>query len=269
MLARAVLAAGDTAKHDMIALDRAALDVTNAAAVRSALRACAPDAVVHCAAYTRVDDAEAEARDAMAVNAVATSYLADAADECGAALVYPSSDYVFDGRTTSPYSPDDAVAPLSAYGQSKLAGEREAGRAARHYIVRTSWLYGAHGRNFVSTMLRLARAGQPLRVVGDQRGSPTWTADLAAMMLALLERGAPSGTWHATNAGDTTWFGFARAIFDEAGIDADLSETTSTDYAQRATRPRYSVLDCTATYAITGQARHWRDALRAALPELS
>ncbi|HEX6693551.1 MAG TPA: dTDP-4-dehydrorhamnose reductase [Longimicrobiales bacterium] len=269
MLAHDLMAAAARQGEDVIAFDHGALDVTDADAVATALGGAAPDVIAHCAAYTRVDDAEDSEESANLVNGRGTLHVARAAKACGALFIYPSTDYVFDGSSAIPYGVDVATSPLNAYGRSKLQGEHAAAAAGRFMVVRTSWLYGSHGRNFVRTMLDRGRAGAPLRVVDDQRGSPTWTVDLAAMILGLVRRDAPSGIYHATNAGDTTWYGFARSIFDVAGITADLQPVSSSEYPQRALRPAYSVLDCTRTYSVTGPARHWRDALTAALPGLS
>ena len=269
MLAHAVAMVGTAGGHEIASLDRDALDVTDVSQVLRVISALRPHAIMHCAAYTRVDDAEDEPEMAELVNAAATRNVADAAREVGAVLVYPSTDYVFDGGASAPYGPDYPTAPLGAYGLSKLHGEQAARTADRHLVVRTSWLYGQGGRNFVSTMLTLGRKGAALRVVDDQRGAPTWTVDLARMMFGLVDAGAAPGTYHATNAGETTWYDFACAIFGSAGIDADVTPVTSNEYPQKAARPRYSVLDCTTTYAIAGAAPHWRDALEAALPTLT
>ncbi len=270
MLARAVIAAATRGGHEVRPFDRATLDITDAARVLDTVGACDPDAVIHCAAYTRVDDAERECDNAFAVNAHATRIVADAAFASNAVFVYPSTDYVFDGRAHSPYAVDSPTAPLNCYGRSKLAGEAEAAHAGDHLVVRTSWLYGAGGTSFVRTMLERARAGAPLRVVDDQRGSPTWTSDLALTMLSLLERRAPGGVYHATSSGDTTWFGFASAIFEIAGIhNVDLSPSPSAEYVRPAQRPSYSVLDCSKTAAITGPMPHWRDSLTRALVEFA
>jgi dTDP-4-dehydrorhamnose reductase len=269
MLAHDIIAGATGQGADVVAWDRSALDVTDAKAVAAAVRDAAPDVIVHCAAYTRVDDAEDSEHAANLVNGDGTMHVARAADASGALLVYPSTDYVFDGRAVAPYDVDASPAPLNAYGRSKHSGEHAAREARRFMVVRTSWLYGAHGRNFVRTMLERGRAGAPLRVVADQRGAPTWTADLAAMILGLVRGNAPSGIYHATNAGDTTWYEFARAIFDAAGITPDLRAVSSSEYPQRALRPAYSVLDCARTYSIAGPAPHWRDALTTAMPGLS
>lgn len=262
MLARAVLSELSDRGHSVVPLDRAALDVTDGSAVEAAVMEARPDAVVQCAAYTRVDDAETEEAQALAVNAHSTAHVARACRLAGARLVYPSTDYVFDGAASEPIPPDAPTSPINAYGRTKLAGERAAAEADA-LVVRTSWLYGAGGRHFVGTMVDLARAGRPLRVVTDQRGAPTWTGSLAAMIATLLERRAPAGVYHATNAGDATWLELARAALELAGVEADIGPATSAEFVRPAARPAWSVLDCTRTYALTGPAPHWRDALAA------
>lgn len=260
MLARALISTLNGGGHDVAALARADLDVTDGAAVAAAVARTRPDAVIQCAAYTRVDDAEREEADAMRVNAHATAHLAAACMDHGARLVYPSSDYVFDGTASEPYPVDAPTSPINAYGRSKLAGEIAAA-AADALVVRTSWLYGAGGRNFVGTIAARAREGMPLRVVDDQRGAPTSTRSLARMIMLLLERAAPTGIWHATNTGDTTWYGLAREATSAAGIEADITPVASAEFPQVARRPAYSVLDCTRTYALAGAAPSWQDAL--------
>jgi dTDP-4-dehydrorhamnose reductase len=261
MLARAIAAEARSRGHDVLPLDRASLDTTDERAVRAVLTQAGPDAVIQCAAYTRVDDAEADEGSAHRVNAGGAAIVARAAADVGARLVYPGTDYVFDGRASVPYPPDAPALPVNAYGRSKLAGEGAVLAAADALVVRTSWLYGPGGRSFVRTILARARAGAPLRVVDDQRGSPTASPDLAVMILALLEARAPTGTYHATNRGETTWYGLACAALELAGIQADVTPCTSAESPQVASRPAYSVLDCSATYAITGQAPEWREGL--------
>lgn len=246
------------ARHD--------LDVTHEADVRAAVQRERPLAVIQCAAYTRVDDAERAEAAAHDVNARGAGIVARACAELGVRFVYPSTDYVFDGSATTPYRPDAPVAPLNAYGRSKLAGERAAA-AADALIVRTSWLYGPRGSSFVRTVLARVRDGIELRVVDDQRGSPTYTLDLADTILLLLERAAPAGVYHATNAGDTTWFGLATAIAAGAGERARITPVASSEFPLPACRPRYSVLDCTGTHDIAGPLPHWRAALQRAIEQ--
>jgi dTDP-4-dehydrorhamnose reductase len=265
MLATALLAEITARGHVALPFTRAALDITDAAAVGKVLSSARPDVVVQCAAYTRVDDAEHEESRALDVNAHGTANVARACAAIGARFVYPGTDYVFAGDASVPYPPDAPTAPINAYGRTKLAGEAAARAAGDALVVRTSWLYGPGGRNFVGTVLRRARMGEPLRVVDDQHGAPTSTLDLAAMIVALLERGAPSGTYHATSRGDTTWYGLACAALELAGLAADITPCATADMPRPARRPAYSVLDCSTTYAVVGAAPHWRDALATAL----
>jgi dTDP-4-dehydrorhamnose reductase len=264
MLAQAVTSQVRQRGHTVVLADRAQLDVTDAKAVAHFITREHPDAVIQCAAYTRVDAAEREEVQALAVNAGGTAHVASACSSINACLLYPSSDYVFDGSAQRAYRPDDTTHPLNVYGSSKLAGEEAARIADRHLIVRTSWLYGAGGRNFVRTILERARAKEPLRVVDDQIGSPTWTQDLAGTLITLLELNAPAGVYHACNRGETTWYGLACAALELAGLETSIT-ATKTDAARRPLRPAYSVLDCSATEAITAPLPHWRDALALAL----
>lgn len=249
------------------------LDITDATAVRTAVaaEAAAGDlVVVNAAAWTDVDGAEAKEDEAYAVNATAPAYLATACAQVGAPLVHVSTDYVFAGdRPVSgpPYAPDDPTGPRTAYGRTKLAGEvavRELLPDAS-WVVRTAWVYGP-GRNFVATMARLAGERETVEVVDDQRGSPTWSRDLAAGVLDLLERRPAPGTYHATGGGETTWYGLARETFALLGLDPErVRPTTSAAYRQVAPRPAYSVLDG-AAWAAAGlpALRDWREALAAA-----
>lgn len=228
-----------------------------------------PTLVINCAAYTKVDLAEKERERAHAANGVGPAVVADACGGRGAALVHFSTDYVFDGTLRRPLRPEDPVGPQSAYGESKLVGERNIRKLnpPGWLIVRTAWLYGPNGPNFVQTMLNVARAGKPLRVVNDQVGGPTYTFDLAAATLDLLDHGA-SGIWHVSNAGQTTWFDFARAIFEEWGLAPDLQPSSSAEWKRTkpdsATRPAYSVFDLGPLEKLLGRPmRPWRDALRA------
>lgn len=242
------------------------------------VRRIAPDVVVNAVAYTAVDRAESEPDAAFRVNALAPAAIAQACAATDALLLHYSTDYVFDGSASRPYREDDATAPLGVYGASKLAGE-DAIRAsgARHAILRTAWVYAAHGRNFLHTMLRLARERDELRVVGDQVGAPTsaaWIADASARIVA---RGVPaSGTWHLVAAGETSWHGFAEAIMDEAlaaGLLASRPRVlpiTTGEYPTPARRPAYSVLDTTRLCRDFGiAAPDWRDGLHAVIEELA
>jgi dTDP-4-dehydrorhamnose reductase len=264
MLAHACTERARSRGHDVMPYDRAALDVTDAHAVHTTILQAQPDAVLQCAAYTRVDAAEDDEIAAHEVNARATALVSKACAEAGARLVYPSTDYVFDGRSAQPYLPNAQTGPLNAYGRTKLAGEVQAAHADA-LIVRTSWLYGPHGRNFVRTIITRARAGEPLRVVNDQRGAPTFTFDLADAILRLLEQQAPPGIFHVTNSGDTTWYELALAATVAAGVHTDIAPVSASELPTPARRPAYSVLDCTATEGFTGALPHWRDALERAV----
>ena len=228
-----------------------------------------PTLLINCAAYTKVDLAEKEPEAAIAVNGHAPRMLADLCRRFGTTLIHFSTDYVFDGSSRRPWHVDDPVNPQSAYGRSKLLGEQSIQQNPPHrwLILRTAWLYGPGGPNFVQTMLNVARAGKPLKVVNDQVGSPTYTHDLAAATLDLLDRGA-HGVYHVTNSGQTTWFDFASAIFEQWGLNPDLKPTTSSEWKatkpDSATRPAYSVLDLTPVEDLLARPmRSWRDALRA------
>jgi dTDP-4-dehydrorhamnose reductase len=242
MLGQDVVEVAGAAGHDVVALARTDLDVTDAAACRAALDGA--DVVVNCAAYTAVDDAETHEAEAFAVNAVGAANLARAAAEGGARLVHPSTDYVFAGDAHAPYAEDAPVAPRSAYGRTKAAGEW-AVRAASpdHLVLRTAWLYGAGGGNFPRTIVRVARERGAVDVVDDQRGQPTWTRDVADLAVRLVAAEAPGGVYHATSSGDATWFDFARAAVGSAGLDPGIVRpTTSEAFVRPAPRPAYSVL---------------------------
>lgn len=252
--------------RDVTALSRSDLDITDAAAVAEATQGF--DVIINTAAYTRVDDAETDEAAALAINGTAVGHLARAAASHGATLVHFSTDYVFDGEGTSPYGEYDAIGPRSAYGRTKAHGERLALEANgdRTHIIRTAWLYGEHGSSFPATMLRLAGERDTLRVVDDQVGQPTWTADLAAQTVALLDSGIPEGIWHGTNSGHGSWFDFARAVFENAGLDPErVTPTDSSQFARPAPRPAYSVLGHDG-WAAAGlkPLRDWRQALSAA-----
>lgn len=266
LLGRAVVDRLRLRGDEVVALTRAGLDVTDEAAARACLESERPDAVVHCAAYTAVDRAEAEADAAFRVNADAARIVARACQRFDALFVYPSTDYVFAGDASRPYRPDDEVDPINAYGRSKAAGERAAREAGRALIVRTSWLYGGGGGNFVDTILRLARERGELTVVDDQWGRPTWCDALATTLAELITAGAV-GTFHATDGGEAvTWHGLAAEILARSGVQATL-ERGSTHALQRAApRPRYSVLDCEATERLLGRPMpDWKESLQAYL----
>ena len=246
--------------------DLPSLDIGDEAAVRTAVAAIGPDIVFNAAAYTAVDKAESDEAAAHAVNATAVGILARAASGSGARLVSVSTDFVFDGLGGTPYAPESPANPLSAYGRTKLAGERLAGRDA--LIVRTAWLYAPTGPNFVRTMLRLMRERPEIRVVADQIGTPTWAPGLARALWTLAAAGV-SGIHHYTDAGTASWYDFAVAIQEEAVAAGVLRDAVpvipiaTRDFPTPARRPGYSVLDKSATYAALGApAPHWRVNLR-------
>jgi dTDP-4-dehydrorhamnose reductase len=251
--------------------DRHALDVCDPRAVTRVLTAAAPSVVVNCAAYTAVDAAETDEATATAVNGVAPGLLARWCAENGARLIHMSTDYVFAGDATRPYEVDEPPSPHTAYGRSKAAGEA-AVRAAGgdSHVVRTAWLYGAAGPNFVRTIARLARQRDTFDVVDDQRGSPTWSWQLAAALRALAVADVAPGIWHCCSEGETTWHGFAAAILAELGLDpARVHPTTTASFPRPAPRPAYSVLSTRAwQQAGLPALPHWRDALHEAMVTL-
>jgi dTDP-4-dehydrorhamnose reductase len=265
MLGQAVTHVFTEEQYDVLPFAKSALDITNAAAVREALRTSTPNVVINCAAYTRVDDAEKEKEQAYRINGIAATQLARSCKEAGARYLYPSTDYVFDGKALEPYTPDSKPMPLNVYGRSKLAGEQGAREAGDYLVVRTSWLYGAGSRNFVRTIADRVREGKPLRVVADQRGAPTWAYDLARVFAGLLEHGAPRGTYHATNSGSTTWYDLAVEIARRLGADVAIQPCTTAEYGALAPRPAFSVLNCSRTEQFIGPIRDWQSALQVAL----
>ena len=237
------------------------MDITSPAAVRKVLLTLKPHVVINAMAYTDVDGSEKRPEPAFRVNGEAVKHLAEVTAEIGAKLVHISSDYVFDGTKGSPYLEEDPTSPLSIYGKSKLSGEENARLNPDHLVVRTQWLYGLHGRNFVETMLRLAQEKKELDVVNDQIGSPTWTVSLARALKALIEKDC-RGIYHAVNSGSCSWFDFAAAIFAEKGVDIRLQPIASRELDRPAPRPLFSVLDCGKLLRDTGlNMEGWRDAL--------
>lgn len=231
------------AGRDVTALGHADLDISDHDAVLAAV--AGHDVILNAAAYTRVDDAESDEGSAYAINATGVENLARAAAATQARLITISTDYVFKGDARRPYAEEAPHDPINAYGRSKAAGERLAFAAhpGGTTIVRTAWLYGAGGSNFISTILRLARSGQTIGVVSDQIGQPTWTHDLAAQIVALLDADAPAGVYHGTSSGSTTWYELARSALELAGLDPEqITPTVSADTPRPAPRPAYSVL---------------------------
>jgi dTDP-4-dehydrorhamnose reductase len=244
MLGTDVAAAGIAAGHEVFALSRAQLDITDAEAVADAIEDAGPDAVINCAAYTNVDGAEDDQETAAEINAVAPGNVAKAANKIGAWTVHVSSDYVFDGTKTSPYVESDPTRPQSVYGATKLLGERAIfqNARARHTIVRTSWLFGNAGPCFPATILRLASERDTLKVVDDQIGCPTFTGHLAPVLVSLATVNCIPGMLHVAAAEECSWFEFALETLAGAGLQTTVEACTTDEFPRPAQRPAYSVL---------------------------
>jgi dTDP-4-dehydrorhamnose reductase len=265
MLGRDVVAACAARGAEVAPLAHAELDITDGPAVDAAIAAERPDAVVNCAAWTDVDGAEDHEAEATRLNSEAAGIVAAAAAEVGARVLHPSSDYVFDGAKGSPYVESDHTNALSAYGRSKLAGETSVAVAnPKHFVVRSSWLFGIAGRNFVDTMLQLAAQQPEVLVVSDQVGCPTYTAHLAAAIARLIE-GESYGIHHLAASGSCSWYEFAQEIFDQTGLECRVMAATTEMLARKAPRPAYSVLASERSDAI--ELPSWRDGLREYLGE--
>ncbi|MFD2331436.1 dTDP-4-dehydrorhamnose reductase [Cohnella sp. GCM10020058] len=255
-----------TDKLNIVGLDRNQLDVTDLGMCRRAMVAYCPYAIIHAGAYTAVDKAEIESDEAYKINAIGTRNLAVASREAGSKLCYISTDYVFDGKGDKPYNEYDKTNPQSVYGKSKLAGELLLQSLSQSYfIVRTSWVYGQYGNNFVKTMLKLAQEKNSLTVVNDQIGSPTYTWDLSRFLIELVQTEA-YGVYHASNVGECSWFEFAEAIFEESQNKIKLTSCTTEEFPRPAHRPRYSVMDHSAIRQNGfNDLPHWRSALKSFL----
>ena len=259
MLGRDVVEALSARGHTPFALTHAELDITDPRAVESTIAELLPTIVINCAAWTDVDRAEANEPAAMRVNDTAAGVLAATADEHGATVLYVSSDYVFDGRKGAPYVESDLPAAISAYGRSKQAGETSVATAnPRHFIVRSSWLFGLGGPNFVETMLRVGSEQPEVLVVSDQVGCPTYTGHLA-QAIALLIEGDDYGIHHIAGGGECSWFEYAQEIFDQEGMDTHVMAGTTEMLARPAPRPAYSVLASERPDPVT--LPHWREGL--------
>jgi dTDP-4-dehydrorhamnose reductase len=267
MLGRDVVLAAGNAGHDVVGFGHTELDITDATTLAGKFELERPDVVINCAAWTDVDGAEEAEEEATAVNGTAAGNVAAAAAEVGASAVYVSSDYVFDGSKGAPYVETDQTAPLSAYGRSKLAGE-EATAAAnkRHFVVRSSWLFGIGGSNFVETMLRLASTQNEVLVVRDQTGSPTYTWHLAYGIVRLIE-GIEFGIHHMAAGGSCSWYDFAREIFEQAKVECLVLSATTDMLGRPAPRPPFSALESQREHAI--ELPPWRDGLSAYLSQRS
>ena len=257
------------ADFDVTAATRQDLDITDRDQVTRAVSG--QDVIVNAAAYTKVDDAESHQSDAFRINAEGPAHLAEAAKAEGARLIHVSTDYVFDGKATTPYREDTPRNPVSVYGRSKAAGEEgiEENYPEGSLIVRTAWLYGQHGPNFPATMLKAAATADTLQVVTDQMGQPTWSRDVALMIRSLIDHDIPAGVFHATNSGQASWWDFAREVFSLAGLDPErIQPTTSEHFPRPAARPAWSVLghDHWAEVGLP-LPRPWGEALREAFPQ--
>jgi dTDP-4-dehydrorhamnose reductase len=243
MLGRAVVEAAARLGHDVRGASRADLDITDAGAVRDAVLGSRAQAVVNCAAYTDVDGAEADWVNAEAVNCTGAGNVAAAAAKAGASIVHVSTDYVFDGSKREPWLESDATGPLGVYGETKLGGEHAVAAAtARHAIVRTAWLFGSGGKNFVDTMLALGAQRDEVAVVTDQIGCPTWTGHLAEALVELAERPDETGIHHIAGAGSCSWNELALEVFERAGVECRVRPASSDEFPRQARRPAYSVL---------------------------
>lgn len=251
------------ARHQVRGVDIEDVDITDPRAVHEEMLRWTPAVVINAAAYTDVDGSESDPDTAFRINADGVENIAAACRECGVRLYHISTDYVFDGRKDSPYTVEDSPCPLGIYGQSKWEGEKKALKElAQLCIVRTAWLYGRAGKNFVKAILHQAEDKQEIKVVADQMGSPTYTKDLAGALLALAERGL-RGIYHVTNSGFCTWHGFAERILEITGKrHITVKPITTAELNRRAPRPGYSVMDCSKYMRNTGQSlRHWALAL--------
>ena len=265
MLGQDVVRAAEFVNHEVVGYARAGLDVTDPRVVRRVMEAERPDAVVNCAAWTDVDGAEESEAEASEVNGVGAGIVAAEAAGVGAVVVHPSTDYVFDGASRRPYIESDAPSPIQAYGRSKLAGEIEVAAAAeRHFIVRSSWLFGAGGDNFVETMLKLAGDLQQIVVVRDQVGSPTYTGHLADAIVRLLD-GDAFGIHHIAGSDQCSWYEFAVEIFRQSGVGVRVLSCTSEEFPRPAARPAYSVLGTELDYPIV--LPDWQEGLASYLRE--
>ena len=265
MLGRDVMFAAGNAGHQVIGFGHSELDVADEAAAKARIEAERPDVLINCAAWTDVDGAEEHEQEATRINGGGAGNLAAAAAAVGASVVYVGSDYVFDGSKGAPYVETDQTAPLSAYGRSKLAGE-EATRGAnkRHFIVRSAWLFGTGGGNFVETMLRLAADHGEVLVVRDQVGSPTYTWHLAYGIVRLIE-GVEYGIHHMAAAGACSWYEFAREIFEQANVECQVMSATTEMLGRPAPRPAYSALASQREHPI--ELPSWQDGLAAYLAQ--
>ncbi len=268
-LGKDVVLVGAQKGHHILACTRYELDITNQLQCEEVITSTKPDVIIHCAAYTAVDAAETDEDGAYLVNAVGSRNIAVAAEKIGAKVCYISTDYVFDGKSSLPYREYDNTNPQTVYGKSKRAGEHLVqSLSSKYFIVRTSWVYGVQGNNFVKTMLKLGMEKPSLQVVHDQIGSPTYTVDLAHFLERLIKTEA-YGIYHASNTGSCSWFEFAQAIFDEAGLKPELLPCSTDKFTRPAPRPSNSVMEHLSirTNGLE-DLRPWREALHEFVPYL-
>ncbi|MCP8617497.1 dTDP-4-dehydrorhamnose reductase [Salirhabdus salicampi] len=256
-------------EYEVYGFTRQELDITNDEEVFNTFRSIRPDAVIHCAAYTKVDHAEEDPDTAYLVNAIGSRNIAAASEKVKAKLVYVSTDYVFNGESEKPYHEFEETSPLGVYGKSKLAGETFVRNLhSQFFIVRTSWVFGVNGQNFVKTMMELAKKMDELKVVEDQVGSPTYTQDLARNIIEMVQT-EKYGTYHVSNSGQCSWFEFASEIFNQIGSDIKVNPCTTEEFPRPAPRPKNSVFDHMALRLNQfAEMPHWRDALTRFLQEL-
>jgi dTDP-4-dehydrorhamnose reductase len=273
MLGRDMMGAARSAGHNVSGADIPDIDLTKPESIRSCVAAAGPQAIINCAAYTAVDACETDRVRAFAVNASGAGLLAGAAERCGALFVHFSTDYVFDGTKTRPYLESDPVHPLSEYGRTKLEGERLVRKnCKRSFIFRIAWLYGKNGHNFVKTIRTLAEknisTGTPLRVVNDQFGTPTWTADVCRQTLRMISTRRHFGLYHCTSEGECSWYDFAREIVRASGIPVTVAPCTTAAFPRPAPRPKYSVLENSLLKKLgLNMMPHWKDGFREFLKE--
>ncbi|SHE83235.1 dTDP-4-dehydrorhamnose reductase [Alkalibacter saccharofermentans] len=258
----------DSEGKDYLGTDRESLDITNIEQVKRVISDYNPDAVIHCAAYTSVDKAEDEKELCYSVNVLGTKYVAEACKEINAKMVYISTDYVFDGEGDKPFEVTDKPNPINYYGQTKYEGELEVQKSLdKYFVVRISWVFGSNGNNFVKTMLRLGKERDEISVVADQIGSPTYTPDLAKLLVEMLDTDK-YGVYHASNDGYCSWYEFACEIFKQAEMDVKVNPIKTDDYPTKARRPKNSRLSKKSIYAISKQPLlEWQKSIRSYLYE--
>ena len=245
---------------EIVETDIENLDITNELQVKKVIKDISPDIVIHCAAYTNVDKAEDETELARKINVIGTENVARVCNTIGATMILISTDYVFDGAKKEKYQPNDEPKPLNVYGNTKLEAEKAVQKICdKYYIVRTSWLYGHHGKNFVETMINLASDNKEIKVIDTQIGCPTWTVDLSEALCELIEEEPEYGIYHICGSGETSWYNFAKEIFKITNINAKLLPCGDEEYKTKAKRPKYSVMEN------NGVCENWKKSLKSYL----